>query len=85
MVLTRATPRFAQLASLVEMELALSGAPVLPGLIDAALNAQVENVAARIGVEPWRALDYAPDDLGTMTADALVEVMLEDLGPTDDR
>jgi len=74
MVLTRRTPRFAELASLVEMELAWVGAPIPPDLVNAALNAQVEHVAQQMGIEPRRALAYAPDEVGALTASALVEV-----------
>lgn len=85
MVLTRETPRFAELAAMVEMELAWVGMPIAPDLVDAVLNAQVDDVAQMLGLEPRRALNYAPDVLGSIIALALVEVMLEDSERADDR
>jgi len=79
MALTRCTPRFAELATVVEAELAYLGMPISPGLVDAALNAQVEHVARCIGVEPCQALGYAPDEVGALIATTLAEVAVEEL------
>jgi len=78
MALTRRTPRFAELAGMVEAELAQLGTPMPAELVDAALNAQVDHVAQVLGIEPRRALRYAPDDVGPMTATALIEVTHEE-------
>ncbi|MFE6971321.1 hypothetical protein [Isoptericola sp. NPDC057653] len=79
MSLTRRTPRFAALAEITELELAWRGLPAPSDLVDAALNAHVESVANELQLRPDRALSYAPDELGTIIAETLVEVVLEDL------
>lgn len=73
MALTRRTERFGELARAIEAELRARDIVLDAEVIDQILRNRVDAVAELMRVTPRTALGYAPEDLPTIVADAVVE------------
>lgn len=86
MTLTRRTPRFGELARLIEARLAAAGVVVDPKGIDAQLRTRIRALGAHLGVSDRTALiGYATDEVAhTIAAETLAVArdLLERLDPT---
>jgi hypothetical protein len=72
---------FAQIAQQTDEQLRERGVVVEPPALDAVINHQIEQVAARLRVSPRTALTYAPEDLPATLVDLVLDAI--DTRPSD--